>query len=397
MNNLTYYELLEIEQSASQDEIKKAYFRKIRMYSNEKYPEEFKQLTKAYEELMNEEQRAVYDRSIQNGGEYDLLLNQALNYKNGSEYQEAIAILNDLLINYSDSSDVRYHLADCYYELGWFTDAKTAIQELIFDYPSVIEYHFLLFLIYRDQQEYSKAIAQANKLIKLQPQSPYPYRHLSDIYINMEQYDNAIKALERRLSNCTPGLEDMLLLIDLLYLTNGQGRGDYCARVGERVKRVPQNDEEKQAVINMLLNQTDEIDITHSCLPQIVRIIQDMNQNENVEISNYLHDLEQQMEINDYNGMETTDYSSQSNYNNNSEVAANVVHENNTNYNASYASRGSIVVAIIVGIIFSFIGTPVVGIIAGFIYYFFAEAIWNMIGCLVAIIIVIAIAGAIFS
>ncbi|PEN00308.1 molecular chaperone DnaJ [Bacillus wiedmannii] len=395
MNNLTYYELLEIEQSASQDEIKKAYFRKIRMYSNEKYPEEFKQLTKAYEELMNEEQRAVYDRSIQNGGEYDSLLNQALNYKNGSEYQEAITILNDLLINYSDSPDVRYHLADCYYELGWFTDAKTAIQELIFDYPSVIEYHFLLFLIYRDQQEYSKAIAQANKLIKLQPQSPYPYRHLSDVYINIEEYDNAIKALERRLSNCTPGLEDMPLLIDLLYLTNGQGRREYCVRVGERIKRVPQNDEEKQAVINMLLNQTDEIDITHSCLPRIVRIIQDINQNENMEISNYLRDLEHQMESNNYSEMDNRDYSSQSNYNN--EVATNVAPENNTNYNVSYASRGNIVVAIIVGIIFSFIGTPVVGIIAGFIYYFFAEAIWNMIGCLVAIIIVIVIAGAIFS
>ncbi|PFR42544.1 molecular chaperone DnaJ, partial [Bacillus cereus] len=76
--------------------------------------------------------------------------------------------------------------------------------------------------------------------------------------------------------------------------------GEYCVRVGERIKRVPQNDEEKQAVINMLLNQTDEIDITHSCLPRIVRIIQDINQNENMEISNYLRDLEHQMESNNY-------------------------------------------------------------------------------------------------
>ncbi|KAA0744621.1 molecular chaperone DnaJ [Bacillus sp. AY3-1] len=389
MNNLTYYELLEIEQSASQDEIKKAYFRKIRMYSNEKYPEEFKQLTKAYEELMNEEQRIAYDRSLQNGGEYERLLNQANDYINRDMYTDAVIILKDLIEDYPDDAEALYYLAHCYYEMDLISNAKKVAQQLVLEHPSNMDYQFLLYKIYKTKKEYSKAISQANKIIKLDPNKSYGYIHLSNIYLDLEQWDNAIQALERRLNSCTPGIEDMFLLLDLLYLTNAQERIAYCERIGEIIKRVPQNDEEKQAVINMLLDQTDEIDITHSCLPRIVRIIQDMNQNENVEISNYLRDLEQRMEMDGYNEVERTNY-------NNSEVAANVVHENNTNYNASYASRGSIVMAIIVGIIFSFIGTPVLGIIAGFIYYFFAEAIWNMIGCVVAIIVVIAIAGAIF-
>lgn len=394
MDSLTYYELLEIEQSASKDEIKRAYFRKIRVYSNEKHPEEFKQLTKAYNELTNDESRAQYDRSIQNNGEYDRLLEQVWNYKNEQRYKEATELLNKILVKYPDSADAHYHLADCYFELGWFDDAKGIIQELIFEYPSVTDYHFLLFLIYREQQEYSKAIVQANKLIKLQPQSSHPYRHLSDIYISLEQYDNAIQALERRLSNCVPALEDMPLLIDLLYLTNGMDKEEYCKRVGERIKRVPKSDEEKQAVINMLLQEVNDIDITHYCLPRIIKLLREMSNKEDVELQGYLQEIESQLPVNNYNQV-NQNYNSQTTYNDSNEVAAT---ENSSSVSqGSYESRGNIIVAIIVGIIFSFIGTPIVGILAGFVYYFFAQAIWNMIGCLFLIIVAIVILGLMFK
>jgi len=57
-----YYDLLGIEKTADQQQIKRAYFGLVRQYPPERFPEEFKELRAAYETLSDEEKRAEYDR-----------------------------------------------------------------------------------------------------------------------------------------------------------------------------------------------------------------------------------------------------------------------------------------------------------------------------------------------
>ena len=63
-NNKEYYELLNINKNASQDEIKKSYRKLALKYHPDKPsgdPEKFKQINKAYETLSDIEKRKIYD------------------------------------------------------------------------------------------------------------------------------------------------------------------------------------------------------------------------------------------------------------------------------------------------------------------------------------------------
>ncbi|MCK4983313.1 MAG: DnaJ domain-containing protein [Victivallaceae bacterium] len=52
------FEVLELQENASLKEIRKAYLRKLRVYSPEKAPEMFQAVSEAYEMLKDEESRA---------------------------------------------------------------------------------------------------------------------------------------------------------------------------------------------------------------------------------------------------------------------------------------------------------------------------------------------------
>lgn len=67
MSNLfdkNYYELFNVSEDASDIEIKRAYARLVRQYTNETHPEEFMHIRKAFQVLSNPSERAAYDRMI---------------------------------------------------------------------------------------------------------------------------------------------------------------------------------------------------------------------------------------------------------------------------------------------------------------------------------------------
>ena len=86
-----YYKILEVEEKASQDEIKKAYRKLAAQYHPDRNPqgeEKFKEIAEAYETLGNPEKKAQYDNRSNNpfqGTPYEQMFSQMFN--NGFQQQ----------------------------------------------------------------------------------------------------------------------------------------------------------------------------------------------------------------------------------------------------------------------------------------------------------------------
>lgn len=97
-----YYELFNVSEDASEMEIKKAFARLVRQYSNETHPEEFMHIRKAYEVLTNPSKRAEYDRLLQQA--YANTYEEAT-YSSSDSYDAYGSSRNETTETYSDTYD----------------------------------------------------------------------------------------------------------------------------------------------------------------------------------------------------------------------------------------------------------------------------------------------------
>lgn len=107
-----YYELFNVSEDASDMEIKKAYARLVRQYTNETHPEEFMHIRKAYQVLSNPSERQEYDRSLnqQYSSSYDDGYSQhdTNQYNDSSSYNDYQSSYGNQQTNYNDNTYDNY-------------------------------------------------------------------------------------------------------------------------------------------------------------------------------------------------------------------------------------------------------------------------------------------------
>jgi len=134
MENL--YDILKISKDANKSDIKKAYFNLIKLHSPEKDPERFKLIRHAYEFLIDDKQRNDYDNIIDVPEEYANDFIRAREYIDGSEYKQAINILEKLNKKYKNEPKIKKSLGEAYGRAGNSTKAIKIFESLTRDNPN---------------------------------------------------------------------------------------------------------------------------------------------------------------------------------------------------------------------------------------------------------------------
>ncbi|WP_042460006.1 DnaJ domain-containing protein [Neobacillus dielmonensis] len=380
-----YYEILEVDQTASSTDIRRAYTRKIRQYSNETHPEEFQIISKAYKTLGNEESRREYDHSIQDNGRYQEQLNELEDYVEKEYYDLVINRAESLLMEYPNDPAILYFQAIGYENLERYPEAERILKRLVLEFPDNEAYTSSLAFVYMEIKDYEKALKYLEKLIAINSLENNYYLRLSNCYLQLQQHSKAADVLENKL-RLQETIYDFPLLTELYYLTVIMERDDYHQKVVSRIKALPKNDEERNKLLNLMIDHAASMEIDHYMVKEIITIIDQININHDPDYSNWVRESRAKLDPSRfyYGDPEQSNSSYQPDMAVQTQTAATV----------AQAERGSVLVSIILGIILSFIATPIVGIIAGFVYYFFAGAIKSFVkglGCLVFAIILLVI------
>lgn len=167
MQNLNYYDILEIDQQAMPDEIKQAFRRLAKRYHPDKNPGRedfaermFRQVCIAYETLKDSERKLRYDLTLKQiektkqfhdayiqrlrksqhiQQRYELMFHELLNrnYGGGIRIYEQLKRNNpkfriDDFLSYADSRDCEFLIAEAYQKLGNYQTAVPIYESLIF-------------------------------------------------------------------------------------------------------------------------------------------------------------------------------------------------------------------------------------------------------------------------
>jgi curved DNA-binding protein CbpA len=162
-----YYEVLGVEKTASGEEIKRAYFGKVRQYPPERFPEEFKELRAAYDTLSDVKKRGEYDESGALPEAMLPLLYQGRKANKQGHYAKAAEFYETILHLYPELDKVRQEYAWNLEDAGKTGKAAEVWQYLCEQCPANAEYALALAESYGGRGWGKKAIGQYRRALEL--------------------------------------------------------------------------------------------------------------------------------------------------------------------------------------------------------------------------------------
>ncbi|WP_319001681.1 tetratricopeptide repeat protein [Clostridium estertheticum] len=211
-----YYEILELTALASNEDIKRAYFKSVRKYPPDRFEVEFMNIRKAYEILSNEKTRKQYD-SI-NNLDSDVKENYGLarTYMEEEELNKAIKILQKMQKEDSKSLIVKVLLAEVYLKNSNSGKALTVYEELTLEEPENSAFAGYLANAYLNRGWHKKAILAYNKAIELDSDNISLWLGLSEAYVESNEYFNARNVLEKALEVVTDIKDNTTIYLELI-------------------------------------------------------------------------------------------------------------------------------------------------------------------------------------
>ena len=162
-----YYDILEIEKSADENAIKRAYFRLVRKYAPERYPDEFKLLRAAYETLSESSAREEYDRSGNLPGESAYLFRQVKLARYEQRFEDATTLMKLIVQEHPELLSMKFELARAYEDEDKTGNAIKVWEELCKAAPENSVYALELAQSYKYRGWRLKAIGEFKRALML--------------------------------------------------------------------------------------------------------------------------------------------------------------------------------------------------------------------------------------
>lgn len=147
----SYYEILSVDRNANEKEIKKAYACLLRKYPPEKFPEEFSEISEAYEVLINDGKRKQYNQTNGFNEEAQKLMNEAMDRYHSEDYENAIKYFKKFILLEPNVNSARNYLSICYARLKNYDTAYKVLIEVFNTGDEILEVYFNNIFCYCDE------------------------------------------------------------------------------------------------------------------------------------------------------------------------------------------------------------------------------------------------------
>ena len=251
-----YYEILNVNKDANQEEIRSGYKKMLRKYPPEKEQEKYKEIREAYDTLKDEKSRKNYDAYFHHEKDIKTLEDKYTEYMEAKNYNEAEKILKKILIISPEIAHIKDKLGEVYVLKNEYDKSIKIYEKLIKEYPDNIDYLIKLGKNYSEKEESLKAIKYYMEAYNLDNSNPIVINEITYSYVGNNQIDKAIKFLNEDIEKDNKlDFEDFFALSKLLECYIIKNDMPNLKNTLEKIKKIAPEDEESKEFISWKLGK----------------------------------------------------------------------------------------------------------------------------------------------
>ncbi len=191
-----YYKVLEISKDSEKSEVKRAYFKLVRKFPPDRFPEDFKIIREAYEVLIDEKTRNDYDSFHSMPDILKIYFEGAQSAFSEEDYEKTIDLLEKADKVYNNYSIIKSLLGDAYLANDNSVKAINIFEKLTKNEPHNAGFAGKLANAYLLRGWYKKAIAKYERALNLDKDNISLWIGLIECFVKAEDFEKAHQTAE---------------------------------------------------------------------------------------------------------------------------------------------------------------------------------------------------------
>lgn len=251
-----YYEILNVNKDANQEEIKSGYKKMLRKYPPEKEQEKYKEIREAYDTLKDEKSRKNYDAYFHHEKDIKTLEDKYTEHMEAKNYNEAEKVLKKILIISPEIAHIKDKLGEVFFLEENYNKSIEIYKELIKEYPENVDYLIKLAGNYSQLKFYDKSRVYYLTAYVLDDSNSEAISGVVHSYIKENKISEAIDFLNENIEKDDKlDFEDFFALSKLLECYIIKNDMSSLKETLEKIKKIAPEDEESKGFISWKLGK----------------------------------------------------------------------------------------------------------------------------------------------